>query len=65
MIKELPQEFEGQFNCLGQNTKWCITFTISIEEDVIKFNKKGKENTKTISYRLQFIGCARFMASSL
>ena len=30
-----------------------------------KLIKKGEEITKTISYRLQFIGSARFMASSL
>ena len=28
-------------------------------------DKNGKENTKNISYRLQFIDSARFMASSL
>ena len=30
-----------------------------------EFDKKGKEITKTITYRLQFIDSARFMASSL
>ena len=30
-----------------------------------EFDKKGKEITKTITYRLQFMDSARFMASSL
>ena len=31
----------------------------------MRIDKKGKEIIKTISYRLQFIDSARFMASSL
>ena len=30
IIKELAKEFEGQFNCLGENTKKYITFSVSI-----------------------------------
>ena len=55
---------EGKFTCLGGNTEEYKTFTLSIQKEVIKINKKGKEITKTISYRLQFTDGARFMASS-
>ena len=42
-----------------------MTFSVPIEKEVTRINKKGKKITKTESYRLQFIGNARFMASSL
>ena len=42
-----------------------ITFAIPIEKEVTRIDKNGEEIRKTISYRLQFIGSARFMASSL
>ena len=61
----LPEESEKQFTCLGEHTEKYITFSVSIEKVVPRIDKKGKEITKTISYRLQFIDSARFMASSL
>ena len=30
--KELPEEFKGQFTCLGENTKKYITFSLPIEK---------------------------------
>ena len=38
---------------------------MSIEKEVTKIDKNGEEITKNISYILQFIDSARFMASSL
>ena len=32
--KELAEEFEKQFTCLGENTEIDITFTVSIEKEV-------------------------------
>ena len=68
MIKELAEEFEKLFFFfLGENTEKYITFSVTIEKEIIKIDKKWNEITNTISYRLQvidrFIG--RFMASSL
>ena len=37
----------------------------SKEKEVTRINKNGKEITQNISYILQFINSARFMASSL
>ena len=64
-VKELAEEREQQFNCVGENNKKCVTFTVQIEKEVARSDKNGKEITKMISYRLQFIDSARFMASSL
>ena len=42
-----------------------ITFTVPIEKWVTSIDKNGQEIMKYISYRLQYIDPARFMASSL
>ena len=42
-----------------------LNFSVPIEKEVTRFDKKGREITKTTSYRLQFIDSARFMRSSL
>ena len=65
IIKELAEEFKKQFTCLGENTEKYITFTVPIEKEVTRTDKNGEEITKNISYILQFIDSARFMASSL
>ena len=65
IIKELEEEFKKQFICLGENTEKCITFTFPIEKEVTRIDKNGQEITKNISYILQFIDSARFMANSL
>ena len=41
IIKELVEEFEGQFTCLLVY----ITFSVPIEEQVTKLDKKRKEIT--------------------
>ena len=64
IIKELAEEFEEKFTCLGENTEKYITFSVPIEKEVTRIDKRGKEVTKTISYRLEFIDNASFMASS-
>ena len=42
-----------------------MTFTVPIEKEVERTDKNGEEITRNISYILQFIDSARFMASSL
>ena len=49
--KELAEEFEGQFNCLGENTEKYITFSVPIEQEVMRTDKNGEEITK--NYILQ------------
>ena len=65
IIKELAEEFIGQFSCLGETTEKLITFSVPTEKKVIRIDKNGEEITKTISYKLKFIDSARFMTSSL
>ena len=64
IIKDLAEEFKKQLTCLGKNTEKCKTFTVPIEKEVTRIDKSGEEITKNISYILQFIDSARFMASS-
>ena len=65
IIKELAEEFKKQFTFSGKNTAKCITFTVPIEKKVTRIDKNGEEITKSLSYVLQFIDSAIFMASSL
>ena len=52
------KEFEGNFECLGENTEKYITFSVPI--------KKRIENKDTeITYKIKFIDSFRFMATSL
>ena len=49
----MPEEFNGQFECLGENTEKCITFSAPI--------KKEHDNGKTSTCKLKFIDSYRFM----
>ena len=57
IIKELAEEFKGQFEYLGENTEKYITFSVPI--------KKEHDNGKTITYKIKFIDSCRFMRSKL
>ena len=59
----MAEKFEKQFIYLGQNTEKYITFTVSTEKEVARTDRNGEEFTKDISYILQFVDSARFMAS--
>ena len=53
------------FNVLGKIQKKYETFSIPIEKEVTNIDKDGNESVLTISYKIKFIGSARFMANSL
>ena len=53
ILKELAKEFEGPFECLGENTEKYITFSVPLD------------NGKTITYKMKFMDSYRFMPSSL
>ena len=57
IIKELAEEFEGQFECLGENGEKYNTFSVPI--------KKEFDNGKSITYKIKFIDSFRFMSNSL
>ena len=58
IIKELVKEFEGNFECLGENTEKYITFSVPIK-------KKIENEDLEITYKIKFIYSYRFMSSSL
>ena len=58
MIKELVKEFDGNFECLGENTEKYITFSVPIK-------KKIENKDIEITYKIKFINSFRFMATSL
>ena len=61
----LAAEFKKQFSCLGESTEKYIIFTVPTGKEVTRIGKNGEEITKIVSYILQFIDSARFVASSL
>ena len=65
IIKKLAEEFEGEFECLGENTEKCITFSVPIKKEVTKIDKDGNDKIMKISYKIKFIDSFRFMSSSL
>ena len=52
------KEFEGNFECLGENTEKCITFSVPIK-------KRIENKDMEITYKIKFIDSFRFMATSL
>ena len=58
IIKELVKEFEGNFECLGENTEKYIIFSVPIK-------KRIENKDMEITYKIKFIDSFRFMATSL
>ena len=58
IIKELVKEFEGNFECLGENTEKYITFSVPLK-------KKIENKNIEITYKIKFIDSYRFMSSLL
>ena len=54
IMKELVNEFEGKFECLGKNTEKYKTFSITVAKEVTKIDKDGNESVVTISYKMKF-----------
>ena len=57
IIKGLAEEFEGDFECLGENKEKYITLSVPI--------KKGSNEGGAIIYKIKFINSFRFMSTSL
>ena len=58
MIKELVKEFEGNFECLIENTEKYITFSVPLK-------KKIENKNIEITYKIKFIDSYRFMSMPL
>ena len=65
IIKELADKFEGEFECLGENTEKYITLSVPIKKEVTKKDKNGNDKITKISYKIKFINSYRFMSTSL
>ena len=57
IIKELAEEFTGEFECLRENTERYISFSVP--------TKKEYDNNKTFTYKINFFDTCRFMPSKL
>ena len=64
IIKELANEFEGQFECLGENKEKCKT-SVPIKKEITKIDKDSNESVVTISNKIKFIDSTRFATTSL
>ena len=51
IIKELAERFEGQLDCLGENTEKYITFSVLLKKEIKK--------KKLVTYKLRFIDSSR------
>ena len=65
IIKNLAEEFEGEFECLGENTEKYITFSVPIKKEITKKEKNGNDKIVKILYKIKFIDSNRFMSTSL
>ena len=60
IIKELVKEFDGNFECLGENTEKYITFSVPLKKEI-----KDKDKIIEITYKIKFIDIYRLMSTSL
>ena len=60
VIKELVTEFDGNFECLGENTEKYITFSVPLKKEI-----KNKNKIIEITYKIKFVDSYRFMSTSL
>ena len=58
IIKELACEFDGNFECLGENTETYITFSVPIKNRI-------ENKNMDITYKIKVIDSFSFMATSL
>ena len=60
ILKNLAEEFEGEFESLVENMEKYITFSVPIKKEFTKKDKIVK-----ISYKIKFIDSYRFLSTSL
>ena len=63
-IKELANEFDGELECLGENTEKYSSYSVKINKKITKKDEDGNEKIVNIPYRLKFIDRYRFMSAS-
>ena len=61
IIKQLAEDFNGYFSCIGENTEKYISFSITFTKESADSNRKKKPN----AYSLRFIDTYSFMNRGL
>ena len=64
-VKELANEFEGQFESIRGKNEIYKSFTALIKNEVIKIDKDGNKSVETLSYKIQLIDSMRFPSKHL
>ena len=64
IIKELANQFDGEIECLGENTEKYISFSLKINKKITKKDEDGNKKIVNVPYRLKFIDSYRVMAAS-
>ena len=65
IIKDLAEEFDGEFECFGENTEKYVTFSVPIKKEIAKKDKNGNDKITKISYKIKLIDRYRFMSRSI
>ena len=65
IIKEFAKEFDGELECLGENTEKYISFSVKINKKITRKDEDGNEKIVNIPYRLKFFDTYKFMLDSL
>ena len=60
----MAEEFEVEFECLGENTEKYITFSVPIKKEITKKYKNDNDKITNI-YKIKFIDSFAFMSTSL
>ena len=53
IIKYFANEFEGQFECIGENKEKYKTFSLPIKKQIAKIERQSNESIETISYKIK------------
>ena len=61
ILKELTNEFESPFECIGENSEIYKSFSVPIKKEVVKIDEDGNKSVETISYKIKFINTMRFI----
>ena len=48
MTKELVKKFEGEFECLRENTEKYVTFSVPIKKEITKKDKGGNDKQNKV-----------------
>ena len=62
---KLAKEFEGKFECLGENAEKYITFSVPIENEITETYKDGNDKFTKMSCKIKSIDNITFMSSLL